>query len=89
MKNISLIGDTSNHGGVIITTNQDNSVTVGGIAVAVHSALHSCPIPDHGITAITAVTIKSKINGKNILTSGAVAGCGAVITSPNRGVYVE
>ena len=88
-KNISLLGDPSNHGGVIITTNQDNKFTVGGIPVAANGAQHSCPIPFHGTTPITAITLKSYVNSKKIVTYGAVAGCGAVITSPNRGVHVE
>lgn len=89
MNNISILGDPSNHGGTIITTNTDDTVTEIGVSVPVNGALHSCPIPFHGVTPITAITVKSFINGKLIVTSGAVAGCGAVITSPDRGVYVE
>lgn len=88
-KKIACIGDSSNHGGVITTSNQDGSFLVGEIEVAVEGALHSCPIPGHGVTAITAVATKSLCNGKLIITEGAVAGCGAIVQPSDRGVYVE
>lgn len=119
-KEIAVLGDTSSHGGTIVTTNQDETliVTVGGglappmsvggmfgsfmwgellgaggevvgLLPAVEGALHSCPVPGHGITAISAVTYKSFHNGKKILTVFAVAGCGAIILPPDRRVYVE
>jgi len=87
--NISVLGDTSSHGGTIITSGQDGTCKVGGVAVAVAGAMHDCPIKDHGITPITAITVKSYINGKLILTEGAIAGCGALIISPDRKVTVE
>jgi len=88
-KRIALLGDRSSHQGTIITTNQDGRFKVSGNEVAVNGALHSCPLPGHGITQITAVTVISFCNGKLILTKGAVAGCGAVISPPDRNVYVE
>jgi uncharacterized Zn-binding protein involved in type VI secretion len=89
MKKIALLGDSSSHGGLLISSNQDGSFTVDGIPVCAHGCSHSCPLPEHGVTSVAAVTIKSKINGKLIVTEGAVAGCGAVITPPGRDVYVE
>lgn len=117
-KRIAVLGDTSDHGGTIITTNQDGTliVTVGGgfapplsvggmfgsfmwgellgggaqavgLLPAVENALHSCPI--HGVTPITAVTVKSFHNSRLILTINAIAGCGARILPPDRRVYVE
>ena len=88
-KKVALLGDSSSHGGTITTSNQDGTLKVGGVEVAVEGAMHSCPIKDHGVTAITAITIKSFHNSKLILTYGAVAGCGAIITSPNRAVNIE
>jgi len=88
-KNVALVGDGSDHGGVITTSNQDGTFKVGGVAVAVEGAQHSCPIEHHGVTSITAVTTKSYHNGKLILTDGAAAGCGAKITPPDRKVYAE
>lgn len=88
MKKIALLHDSSNHGGEIITSNQDGTVKVGGVEIAVNGALHSCPMC--GITtAISAITTISKCNGKLIITEQATAGCGAEITPPDRKVYVE
>lgn len=88
-KSVALLGDLSTHGGSIISTNQDGTFNVGGIAVAVNGALHLCPITGHGSTPITAITVKSFHNGKLIATRGAIAGCGALIAPPDRKVYIE
>lgn len=119
-KLIACVGDSSDHGGTIITSNQDGTLTVGaggggagggegegqygtiiygspgeggegggGEVVAVEGALHSCPIPTHGVTSITAVTTKTYHNGKLILSQYAIAGCGALIIPNPRNVYVE
>lgn len=88
-RRIALLGDLSSHGGTIVTHNQDGTLKVGGIEVAVEGAQHQCPISEHGTTPISAVTTRSYHNGKLILTWGAVAGCGAVIIPPDRNVYVE
>lgn len=89
IRDIALVGDTSDHNGVILTSNQDGSFLVAGGEVAVQGALHSCPIPGHGITSITAVTTKTYHNGKLIITTEASAGCGAKILALSRGVIVE
>lgn len=86
-KLIAVVGDASDHGGTIITSNQDGSLTVNGIEVAVEGAQHDCPI--HGTTSVSAVTIKTYHNGKLILTDGAIAECGAIIAPVNRNVFVE
>ena len=88
-KVISLVGDSSSHGGVITNSGQDGTLLVGGVPVAVNGALHVCPLPYHGSTPITAITTKSFQNGKLILTHGAIAGCGATIISVGRPVFVE
>lgn len=88
-RRIACLGDSSNHGGSIITTNTDGTVRASGTAVAVHGALHSCPIPNHGVTLISSIIIKTYANSKLVLTKDALAGCGAKITPQNRQVYVE
>jgi uncharacterized Zn-binding protein involved in type VI secretion len=88
-KNVALLGDSSNHGGVITTSNQDGTLTVGGVEVAVSGALHSCPITGHGVTSITPITVKTYQNGKLILTEGAMSACGAILIPPDRNVYIE
>ena len=119
-KKITVLGDTSSHGGTVVTTNQDGTLimTVGGgfsppqtiggmfgsfmwgellqaggdiigLLPCVEGALHSCPIPGHGVTSIRAVTVRSFHNSKLILTHYAIAGCGASITPMDRRVYCE
>ena len=88
-KLISLLGDSSNHGGIIISSGQDGTFLVNGIEVAVAGALHDCPVEGHGITSISSVIVKSYDNGKLILTKGAIASCGAKILPSGRNVYVE
>jgi len=88
-KLIAVLGDPSSHGGVLITTNQDGTVETKGVDVCVEGCLHSCPLPGHGITPVAAVTTKTYVNGKLVITQGAVAGCGAIIIPPNRNVEVE
>ena len=88
-KKIACVGDTSTHGGVLISSNQDGSLRAGGVEVCVAGCLHLCPIPFHGLTPVTAVITKTFHNGKLIVTEDAVAGCGALIIPSNRRVYVE
>jgi len=89
VKPIAVLGDTSDHGGTLVTTNQDDRFSVVGIPVCANGCEHYCPIPGHGRTAVTAITIKSFVNGKLIITRGARAECGAKIVPVNRGVYCE
>jgi len=88
-KIVACLGDGSSHGGTLVSTNQDGRYKLKGIVVCANGCSHSCPIPGHGTTSVSAVTTKSYVNGKLIVTSGAVAGCGAVITPPNRQHNVE
>ena len=90
-KLVAVIGDTSTHGGSIITSGQDGFFLIGGLQVAVEGptsldgATLSCPL--HGNTIISSVIHKTYYNGKLLITTDAVAGCGAKIVATNRGVY--
>jgi len=88
-KRIACLGDSSDHGGTLTDTNQEDKFKVAGIEVCANGCSHSCPILGHGTTSVTAVTSKSYVNGKLIITTDATAGCGAKITPPDRLVYVE
>jgi uncharacterized Zn-binding protein involved in type VI secretion len=74
---ISRLGDSSNHGGTIITASSD--MFVDGIAVARLGDLHSCPIPYHGITPIIAASSTNFNDTKGIARIGDKVGCGATI----------
>lgn len=88
-KRIACLGDGSDHGGTLVSTNQDDKFKVVGVKVCANGCSHNCPIPGHGVTSVAAVTTKSYVNNKLIVTAGAVAGCGAVITPPDRKAYAE
>lgn len=76
MAKIVRLGDTSDHGGVMISAG--STVLVNGIPMCVDQDMHQCPIKGHGITPVTG-TASYKSNGKNGVKTGDVAGCGAVI----------
>lgn len=73
---IARLGDSSDHGGVIISS---GSTSVEGALVARVGDMHSCPIPDHGVTAILNGSPNFTEGGQNVARSGSVCGCGAVI----------
>lgn len=74
---IARLGDSSSHGGTIITC---AAVTkTEGILTARVGDLHSCPIPGHGITPITNGSGNFKTEGMITAVSGSICGCGAVI----------
>ena len=83
-RNVACVGDGSSHGGSVITSNQDGTVKAAGDIIAVQGALHSCPIDGHGTTPITSIITKTRVNGKLVITSGAKAGCGAIISAVDR-----
>lgn len=85
-KIVAVVGDTSTHGGSIITSGQDGSLTVGGIPVAVEGCQFNCP--EHGLRTVTAVITKTRHNGKLVITMDAVVSCGAKIIATDRGVSV-
>jgi len=87
-KNIACLGDGATHSGSIVTSGQDGSFTLNGLEVAVEGARFSCNIKKHGTTDITPASTTTGANGKAIIGTGSVAGCGAVITPPDRKAYI-
>jgi uncharacterized Zn-binding protein involved in type VI secretion len=86
---IAVLGDGSSHGGTLVSTNQDGTVMLKGLVICVNGCEHSCPIPGHGTTAVTAIATVTHVQGKLVITYGATAGCGAVIEPPDRTVYAS
>lgn len=76
MAKIVRLGDTSDHGGVMISAG--STVLVNGIPMCMDQDMHSCPIRGHGITPV-AGTASYKGAGKGGVKTGDKAGCGAVI----------
>lgn len=71
-------GDTSSHGGYMITAS--GKPRVNGLNICLDGDRHYCPKKDHGTTSVSATTHHTS-GGKAILRVGDVAGCGAVINS--------
>lgn len=84
-KKIACMGDPASHPGSIVTSGQaDDGFLINGEIIAVAGAAFACQIEGHGTTLITPVVVRTKKNGKLVITEGAVAGCGAVIVPPER-----
>lgn len=78
MKPIIRLGDSSSHGGSMISANA--KFTVNGKIACVNGDSHSCPIPFHGVTSVSSNnTLKS--GSKSVIRVGDSAGCGAVLNS--------
>lgn len=76
---IARLGDTSSHGGTIISS---ASITFdNGILVARVGDLHSCPIPGHGVTPIINGSGNFRCESNITAVVGSTCGCGAVISS--------
>ena len=74
-----VIGSASNHGGSMISASGVNMLTPQGV-VCLQGDMHSCPIPGHGVTAISGgCTVKTIVNGRPVAIEGSIAGCGAVL----------
>jgi len=80
------LGDSSSHGGTVITAS--SRVRVGGVLVARAGDLHSCPVPGHGITAITTGAARCKVEGSPVARDGDVVGCGAVLLASQARMIV-
>ncbi len=78
MTAIVRLGDTSSHGGNMVSAT--GLFKVNGKIVCVHGDMHSCPIKDHGTTAVSSSN-SLKSNGKSVIRVGDSAGCGASISS--------
>ncbi len=73
------LGDSSSHGGVIITA--ASRTMVNGVPVARMGDLHVCPIPGHGVTSIVTGSATTQTEGKPNARLGDQCGCGAVIVA--------
>lgn len=78
MSQVARLGDSSSHGGTIITG--ASKTFVNGIPVARVGDLHSCPIVGHGVTPITTGSGSVEAEGAAVARIGDSCGCGAVIS---------
>jgi uncharacterized Zn-binding protein involved in type VI secretion len=78
MQQVIRLGDTSSHGGSMVSASGLHRVN--GIVVCVSGDVHSCPLKGHGRTAVTASRTFTS-NDRPVIATGDSAGCGAVMTS--------
>ncbi|MFL9904223.1 PAAR domain-containing protein [Paraburkholderia fungorum] len=83
MPAVARLGDTSSHGGTIVSAS--SNLIVNGQGAARAGDLHSCPIPGHGTTPLSSSSTSTN-GGKSLVRVGDTAGCGAVITSGSPNV---
>lgn len=74
---IARMGDTSSHGGTIITGAL--KTFVDGVPVARMGDLHVCPIYGHLVTPIINGSPTTMVEGKPVARMGDMAACGAMI----------
>ena len=86
MRAVVRLGDSSSHGGTVITAS--GRVRVGGAPAARIGDLHSCPVPGHGVTAITTGAARCKVEGSPVARDGDVVGCGAVLLASQARMIV-
>ena len=82
MTQLARLGDSSDHGGTIITASAN--YTAEGITGALVGDLHSCPA--HGVTPLTSESIVICL-GRQIVRIGDRAACGAAIITGD--VYTD
>ena len=86
MRAVVRLGDSSSHGGTVITAS--SKVRVGGAPVARIGDLHSCPVHGHGVTVIASGAARCKVEGSPVARNGDVAGCGAVLIASQSKMVV-
>jgi uncharacterized Zn-binding protein involved in type VI secretion len=80
MRNVIRLGDSTSHGGAVISTAASHYV-VGGKPVAGVGDTCSCPIPGHGTVQIVEGDPSHTVNGVAISFHGHKTSCGAALIS--------
>lgn len=79
MRPIILVGDSTNHGGVVLDGSP--STDIFGKKVARIGDPVSCPIPYHGNSVIVSGDATMLVDGKPVARHGDKCACGAVLIS--------
>lgn len=85
MTAVARFGDEGSHGGTIISASSDS--TCNGRGIARHGDILDCN--QHGQQSISAITTHTYVNGRLVLTVGAIADCGATIITGSPDTSVE
>jgi uncharacterized Zn-binding protein involved in type VI secretion len=74
---IARLGDTSSHGGTIITA--ASKTLCEGKPVARVTDMLDCPLPGHGVNPIVTGSPHYLVEGQQCARTGSVTACGATI----------
>lgn len=80
MRNVIRLGDTTSHGGKVLTSSAPH-FKVDGVPVACVGDTCSCPIPGHVQCTITTGSSHHVIGGKALAFEGDRLSCGATLVS--------
>lgn len=80
MRNVIRLGDTTSHGGKVIST-RATRFKVGGIPVACVGDQCTCPMTGHTACKIASGSPRHHINGVSIAFEDDVTSCGAKLKS--------
>ena len=85
VKGFVLLGDRTTHDGEVITAS--STMAIDGIRVAMVGDKVRCPIPGHGINAITEGCADWLENDVALVVDGCLSECGCrVVSSASDGV---
>jgi len=80
MRNVIRLGDTTSHGGKVISCAAEH-LTVLGRAVACIGDLCSCPLPGHNGCTIVSGNDRHQVDGRAIAFENDMTSCGAKLIS--------
>ena len=85
-KKFILLGDTTTHGGTVVTAEGAGCMTIDGIPVACVGDKVTCPKKGHSVACIIqgASGPVSTLNGKAIAREGDKTSCGASLISAGQ-----
>lgn len=88
MRNVIRLGDSTSHGGKVISV-RANNFKVGGVPVACVGDPCSCPIPGHNGCTIASGSARHRIGGRSIAFEDDVTSCGAKLIASLRNFRTE
>jgi uncharacterized Zn-binding protein involved in type VI secretion len=80
MRKVIRLGDTTSHGGKVVSTRATN-FKVGGIPVACVGDSCTCPVRGHNGCTIASGSARHRIKGVSIAFDDDVTSCGATLKS--------
>ena len=86
MRKVIRLGDSTSHGGKVISTSAPH-LTVDGQPVVCIGDKCTCPLPGHGIGTIIESDDKHTVNGKGVAYEGHRTSCGAVLLATSGKVH--